>query len=332
MLRRVLLYIVLLSGVFVFHEPAIAKADGIINSIGGSAGTLVTTALETAGYRMQQLVLVDLNGVLNKGALLFFIALIVFAFTSYAINGSYDAAAWILIGPVLFLFLIHTTSLSKSKDWRSTVSSNANVQAVVGSQPVSEVSWFFHKYNTFISSIYEELIKLLTSNDSKTIMSRFMTRENILSDLLSTKIEDGGLVSLSVETLAVCSRELDAARSVALGGVDPKTGRDRIFKQTPAYLNAYNFYSASMNQPTKSISNASGREYLRTLLDGIISGQATNGKKPTPCAVKTAESINIVGGVERKMQGAFSCEELWCWMGLGVEREVALNLLEAAKR
>lgn len=326
MLPRISFYFFLLFGAVLLHDPFIAKADGIITATGGSAGTLVTTALESAGYRMQEIVLYDLNGILSKGAILFFVALVIFAFTSFVINGSYDAAAWIFIGPILFLFLVYTTTLSKSKDWRRTVSDNSEVQAIVGSEPVSRVSWFFHKYNFFISSIYEELIKLLTSDDSKTVMNKFMTRENILSDLLSTRIEDGGLVSLSVETLAVCSRELNAARAVALGARDP------VYYETPAYLDSRNFYAASFNKATKTISNSASREYLKELLDGIAAGRATTGAQASPCAIQTAASIRSVGGVDSKLKGAFTCEELWCWMGLGVEREVALNMVSAGKR
>ena len=47
------------------------------------------------------------------------------------------------------------------------------------------------------------------------IMKKFLTREKILADLLSMRIQDGGLVTVSVEALSQCSREMDAARHVA---------------------------------------------------------------------------------------------------------------------
>jgi hypothetical protein len=326
MLRLIFLNLILfLSSLFLLH-PAVANADGIVTATGGSAGTLVTAGLETAGYRMQELVLKDLNGMLHKGAVLIFVALIIFAFTSYVINKRYDSAAWLIIGPVLFLFLVFTTEVGKPKDWRTTASSDPQVQSIVGSEPVSRISWFFHKYDTFISSIYEQLIKVLTSDQSKFVMGKFMTREQILSDLLSSRIEDGGLVSFSVETLAQCSREMDAARAVALGE------RDRVFKQTSAYLNAKSFYQKSINQPTKFLANSASREYLRALLNGIVAGEASGLAKTRPCIGETNQSISRLGGVENKIKVAASCEELWCWMGVGFEREIAIGFAGSAKR
>lgn len=325
MVKKVLICFALLCAL---SSPAllggIAHAQALVTSTNGSAGTIVAAALESAGYAMQSAVLKDLSLMLLKAAVLISVILMIFGISTFVITKSYDRALWFLIGPTLFFFLIRSTTIEGGAEWRfGTFNNTRELVSVIGSIPKSEVSWFFHQYNKFISNIYQQIIGVITSKDSEFIMKKFLTREKILADLLSMRIQDGGLVTVSVEALSQCSREMDAARHVALGE------RDRVFRGTATYTNALAFFTKNYQQQTKFISQTASKDYLRELLTQIENGTVSGTRA---CIQQTSNRIFTSGGVDPLLNSAVSCEELWCWMTLGVEREVAMNQINSGIR
>lgn len=236
------------------------------------------------------------------------------------IFGKSDDLLWIIIGPILFFFVLKTVTPGNSIEWRyqSKPQSGTNTRSY-------EVSWLFHEANYFISSVSSELIKLFTSTQSQELMSNFMTRERVMSELLTLQIPNGGFRTFATETLFQCSKEMDAARMVALGDRDP------LYKTTSEYVDARiaaDRYREISTQAGKHLSTKQSKDYVFNVLARTVNGNASDDGLIVlkQCADEGRSFVASNGGAENLSQAVsapMSCAQLWCWMGLGIFTEVA---------
>jgi len=265
----------------------------------------------------------NLNQFINRFGLLIYIASFVAVIFGIAVFGASDGIAWLLIGPIMFFFVLKTVTPGSAVEWRhpTAVSLTGNS----ASEPQFAVSLVFHRINVMISSITRELIKLLTSGESQALMANAMSRERIMSELLTLQIPNGGFRTLAAETLLQCSREMDAARTVALGE------RDLLFQNTKEYKDsslAAASYRTTSPEHAKHLSNDQSRTYVKELLYRVWSGTAVD-QGPTVlrhCADEATAFVNDHGGsirLDEAVADPMSCAQLWCWMGLGVYTEVS---------
>jgi hypothetical protein len=296
---------------------ASAQVPSSLSSV-PSGSTYTSAALEESGYAAQEQVLNDLGQLIDRFGLLIFIAVIVALIFTYIVFGSADGVLWLLVGVTLFYFVTKTTHRGNRIEWRYS-------SEVTSSDKSYRVSWLFDRANNFVSSITRELIKILTSDDSQKLMSNFMTRERILSELLTLQIDNGGFRSFATETLLQCSKEMDAARSVSLGE------RDLLFQRTNEYVDAKlaaERFRANAQQGGKYLGNHVSKDYVKTVLTRVAShpGSDTGPVVMRQCAGEARDFVARHGGlpsIDTAVNSPMSCHQLWCWMGLGIFSEVS---------
>ncbi len=217
------------------HNPEITDTPNV-----AASGTVVAAALETAGYRAQQYVLEDLGEMLGSLAVLIYISCFILGLAAVTMTNQYSVAVWLLIGPALFHFLIYNTTDAGGAQWQYGAFDGGQAavsEAVIGMgfEVDSEVSWFFHEFNVFVSGVVQSMIKVVSNNNIKE-QSLFMVRQRILGELLEAQIESPGLTELVRFNTWTCSNELHAARIIALGKRDP------AFRHTVEYRQAATLY------------------------------------------------------------------------------------------
>lgn len=328
--------------------PCLAFAvDSPVTSSAPSGGTLAAVLLESWGYFGQEAIIRDLKGFIQNYAILIWVTVAILAIIEILFFQSYDKAMWLVIGPVFYSFLLKTTGPGAFVEWRfgGNALSQQEVEAAkkdVGLDGTYEVSWAFQKYNDLVSRVYQEAIRVLTSSQSLEVMTKFMTRESIMTDLLSMRSPKGEFEVFSIETLNTCSEELNAARIIATGK------RDEAYRATPEYLLAQSKYKNFSNRIHK-VESSGSVVYLRGLLGRIDTlASATGGGETTKikvnegirkhygtCISNTQSRISKAGSVDALLQsgttdqGKFSCEEFWCFMGIGLYDIVAKKMVEA---
>ena len=83
-----------------------------------SCGTMITAALETAGYTGQSQVLEQLGSTLISLGSFTFLCSLVYGLTMLIVQGAYKPVRWLLIGPTFFLFLIYSTTVGHGASWQ----------------------------------------------------------------------------------------------------------------------------------------------------------------------------------------------------------------------
>lgn len=294
---------------------------------GGSVGTLVAAALETAGYQAQAMVLADLGEMLTSLGALFFIGAAVSAMITIGLMGNYRAGAWFFIGPGLFYFVIGTTVTASGSDWQfgAFQGDDERVQEVLDTSPTARpVSWIFNAYNRLISGLYQDLIGVVTNNNVRAQIM-FMTRQRIMDRMFSAQLTNGGLLSLIHSGLqGQCERQLNAARMVAYGN------RDLQYKGTPAYKDAAAYLATIAASPNsdykvKLTEGTPAYNYVTDLIKAIQQHSA-NGEYNLDCG-KTELNDFVNESPRQFLQEPLTCEQIWCFSGLGIAKEA--NALKA---
>jgi hypothetical protein len=339
----IIIFLTLLSAKVSFAQNTAVKSVS-------SAGTIAASVLESAGYLAQHKVMTQLGDLIQAFAIFIFVFGCGAALVTFVIFGEFERALPILIIPSIFYFAINTTNVGNAVEWRLGNFSgdqrqvSTTLDTAVGKDRPKEyvVSWAFDYFNRFISSVYQGMIAVITSERSEKVARDFMTKETIMKNLLDTKIETGGLAGLSAETLFVCSKEMEDQRTVALGNRDPE------FKRSAEWLAANN-KSGSWSLKTKSV-NQSNFNYLKGILPhyAVFFGnpastpftvkgrnQEQNGKpaetydlpsnKIFDTCKKSLDPLFPSGNPKSQIESlpnTFSCEQLWCGMLLGVRFEV----------
>ncbi|MCB0344798.1 MAG: hypothetical protein KDD66_06765, partial [Bdellovibrionales bacterium] len=306
----------------------------IVADLPASTGTVMAAAMETSGYKAQEVILSQMHDMLGNLASLIYIVCAVVGIFSVVFTGGYRLGLWLLVAPHLFYWTIDNRTLASGVDWQFGAYQNNNgaVEEVLGytapSQGESNVSWLFHQYNRLVSSIIQETIKVVTDDQTKRQM-KFMTRQHIMDDLFAAEPTDPGLWGLVKWSTAVCSQELQDARMLALGE------RDSSYKFTPEWdaandrLNGTNSVHR-LDTKNKPLYTTSGSlAYAKELLDSFAS--KSDGELDAYTRHRGSECLRDATGYRyatirnssRLDDEGVSCSQLWCWMHHGLKEEAA---------
>jgi len=309
-------------------NPTTRPSVQVINT---GTGTIIAAALESSGYRGQALVLEQLREMLDKMALLIFIGVFISALMTVAMLGKYEAASWVLVGPVLFFVLTKTTTLATGVEWQNAGTKVEEAEGT-GDSDAPKVSWVFHNYNRLVSNFIQNMIRIVTDDGIREKTRKFTSRQRIMEDLLADSIKNPELLGFTAFSLQQCSEQLSAARTIARGRNNAR------FRNTPEYLAADAEYKRSYAVKNISLDQASGA-YVRDLLltYGTSTSASTAGVTPAQAASEpplltqcinqqvTGRGMSMpvsAGNISSLTSNPVSCEDLWCWMGIGVQRQV----------
>lgn len=323
--------------------PYADKPNEVVGEISVSSGTMVAAAMETAGYRAQSVVLDQLRDVFMKFGALIYLLCLLGAIITLAMMERYDSALWLILGPALFHFCIDSRVLASGAEWQSASAAqkNAVVQQVLGASSVQpRVSWAFHWYNDLISNVYSNLIRVISNDPSRT-QKLFAARPQIVDGLLNAEIGNAGLLAFTQNIIVSCNAEMEAARIISQGE------RDINFQNTPEYRLASSKFKATWSVPNKNLPRDMPliRQYISDLVSGPI-GVKTLALAGKSAGAEAGADVTAGAGKEQNQDGAFyltqcvtplepilnsptesvlgqsfSCEQLWCLLGIGYHRE-----------
>lgn len=308
-------------------------AAQVVGQLPASTGTVMAAAMETSGYKAQEMILSQLHGMLGNLASLIYIVCGLTGVISVVFTGGYRLGLWLLVSPALFYFTIDSRVTAQGVDWQFGAYQNQTgaVEHVLGytnpQQGNSDVSWLFHEYNRLVSSVVQETIRVLTADQTKRQM-KFMTRQQILDDLFASEPTDPGLWGLVKWTTGVCAQELQDARMVALGE------RDASYKDTPEYKDAQerlnNSIAGSVDAKNKPLHKTTGPlKYTQSVLDSLATMSDGNlddytNRRGSECLQDPqGYRYATVRNSGKLAQEAVSCRQLWCWMGIGLRQEAS---------
>ena len=274
-----------------------------------AVGTLLAAALESAGYQAQAAVLRDLKQLLDDLGALIYLGVIMSAVITAALLGQYRTTLWLLVGPPIFFFAIAPTSGTPGGvEWRFGVfdDNQRDVQRVLaGTEGVrvdGPVSNLFHQYNALISDLYQELIRIITSNSIRPQMI-FMARQRVMEDLMAITPDSPGISALAAFTFAHCHSEIASARLIAIGNRDTR----QAFKRDPQYAGAVANYCENWERPNKSFPPGPWQSYV-----------VQNFEMPPNSPYTRDEFLTRL----RDPNVSVSCAQLWYWLVQGSIREV----------
>lgn len=227
----------LLSCVIAFAMPAPAAAQGE-TPIGpapgagesgaeyiGGVGDLVAAALQTRGLFDQAKVLSEARDFLyGVGALAYLIA-ISMAVASVALYGSYRRAAYLLLGPTLFFFVIEARMTVRGTERRVgdrrlplSIPDQRSFFHLIGQEYLkdgAEISYVFGVFDSLVTEVVQDLVAAIIDTASGEDMRR-VWRERAFSWVMHSTAVDPGLASLVSHGIVGECSEL-AGRLLTLG-------------------------------------------------------------------------------------------------------------------
>ncbi|MDR2337485.1 MAG: hypothetical protein LBE20_02405, partial [Deltaproteobacteria bacterium] len=216
-----------------------------------STATLVASALESAGYKAQEIVLKQFHEELILLASLVFVCCAIRGMFSILLDKKYLPVLWMVTGPVIFLVLINATTKADAVDWQFAKEKKENEvkevlegtenKEVKESAKGSEVSWFFHEYNRMVSAIIQEIIETL-SNDSAKNHYIFTIRQQLFSEMLSSDLlqTDQGMQYFVRDTVAICADVMERARLIAMKRRENLNNDEKKNNEIKAMIDEYN--------------------------------------------------------------------------------------------
>jgi hypothetical protein len=206
-----------------------------------SAGTVVAAALETAGYLAQEKILANYQYLFSSIGVLLFVICAIGAFISYAVLGSYNLAKYLVVGPILFYFLVGTTStyrgviakmgggLPRTEAGSTTSESEAlaatrklAIEREVGVNRADlvldreiKVAWPFRVYTTLVSKMANALSDLILKNENEADLL-FGVKTQAFEALMNQNVENKDLLAmLQGDMLVQCNDMMNASLMLA---------------------------------------------------------------------------------------------------------------------
>lgn len=290
-----------------------------------SAGTLLASALETAGFEAQEAVLRDLAPMYIGISGFLFTAVIMMAIGTYALQGDYQMKWWLLLTPALFIFVVNTRVEVEPSEW--TVGAYKLEGQVKGAQnkaanEKSNVSWVFAKYNDLVSSVVRNLSNVILNGQLKRQMM-FSTRQRIMNEIIAADNLDGNLRELiNLGLQGDCGKELESARREAAARRDYELRSAIDTIHSVDSLKTY--YKAD-----KAVSIANLRPYLRDVLNQAKRNGGDTWVFQRWCPNVDADLSKDVDTLVNQPQ---SCSMIWCWTGLAFASQANGLIKEAADK
>lgn len=200
----------------------------MLSQFDGGVGHIVAAALQTKGIIDQAKILENLTE-LNSIASLFYLFAIAMAIGSIAILGNYRQGIYLLVGPVLYTFMVTTTVetngvMAKMGDYEIPNSIGRqteflrHIRLLDDKGGKKKVSLVFALVDGMVTEVVQEVTKLLVDTKNRNHL-RFVARERALSYLLLDLPVDGPIPLLVSRHQAECA---PAIRNYINAGVDTK--------------------------------------------------------------------------------------------------------------
>ena len=204
-----------------------------LQGVVASSGTYVGAVLETAGMYYQQMILDSYGAALAGpvGALVIILGLIV-AIGTIASSGRYAMSVWLLIGPILFLFVINTRTATWGSAWmfggefrntpmvQSEIENFLEEKELNSGEPAS-VSWVYAWYSRIVSKTVRETVRVLNEGREGTDLLH-ERRMEFFASIHSSRIEDPEFLDLlHYVYFTECRAVIESGRAIrdaSLGG------------------------------------------------------------------------------------------------------------------
>lgn len=221
--------------------------DGIV----GMAGQFIAAVLQTAGLYGQSQILENFAPVLGSVGALVYVWCVIGAIASVALFGNYRQAAYLLMGPALFWWMLENTqpvtaTAHQFGDRQSENDAENQIAFLEDSteagrfQEQARVSQFFVFYDNLVSSVVQEIVRFLVDTENKDDLI-FVARERVLTRLLRQKGTEPNFLSLmNISLIGECARELQLSLDISrppLSNAEPGTAE---YAEKQLKLDRYN--------------------------------------------------------------------------------------------
>ncbi|HMO17896.1 MAG TPA: hypothetical protein PKA63_05985 [Oligoflexia bacterium] len=276
------------------------------NFFENSAGSLVSSILESAGYIYQSSILDTLGDPFRNeiGGLVYLIGIVVVVF-QLAILKQSKLAMWLLIGPALFLAVIQDRAQMDNAKWsfgtreRDQGAVSAGVSEVAEGQAGANTSKVFNRYVMMVSAVVRAMVDTISRNQIENDMW-FITKGQLAGLTSTYQSDEEGLRQLiHYALLGECQEALEAARTAN----DP-TRRAAPGSVQPGVDQAGRYFAISAQK---------AQEDFRTLMNKKIS------VRNAPAVVEYLAIREAEGSTEKDLNKnkdiikarLYSCDEIW---------------------
>jgi|GEM_PF-5390687 len=330
-----------------------------------STGTLMAAFFEGAGMRQLSYEITELTSFLHGLGVLAFVISILIGIISVATSGSYQGAKWLIVGPSLFYFLMFYTVDSTGAEWRFGTFSDKDFALKRNEKPYLQsaeesygvdtsktikVPWLYDRFNKLVSNMVQEMIRVVTRNDSFNAQVRHLSRARIYDLITNAKVQDTALRDFSMRAFqGECADVVNDLSLLAVGR------RDLNFQNSHEWTRAITRIKQEHTYTIKDIVFPGGtptQAYLRDLLNQLYAMESNSsqvfdtqlrdycaGEDPENLiplkddfrlADKTDKDFQAVGcntGTEIEKKACWqaaqphSCQQILCWTFLGLHAE-----------
>lgn len=320
--------------------PSIAFADlpnhETVVEPSASAGTLIAAVLESAGYKALAIVLEDLNTTFAALGSLILITVMAIGIYQLAVGDKLKHAAWLLIGPPTFYFLINSQVQAKGATWQfGTYDGSEQVEVVLGdgTQSASTVPWLFHRYNVLLSSVIQELVKVITSYDESD-QQRFMARPHLSDYIANAKVGSPELASMIQFSLASCGSGLEKAAGL-IGATRQKNGVVELVDATSSQRTNLSLAQQSLDSKSITVGVGAWRDGFESTMNRAVTDKQDTARwqQLKPYHACLDQYVFAAGSSPAEVfssSSVVSCNMLWCTTAVAAQYE-AETILQRAK-
>jgi len=297
------------------------ESEWVVQNASPLTGSLMAAALETAGYAAQSQVLEHLGDMFNQLGALIYVVFCIGAVFSLAIYGSYRNAASLVIGPIALIFLLNAREVGYGAEWQWGIqdsTSTSEYAELIGEiennqgEVINEVSWLFNRYNILVSDFILQSIGIILNNNVNERIKP-MARQRMMDFLFSSTIKSENLKSLIQVHHMHCSDDMERMRTIALG-------ERHVHFRTSSFYKSIVEHNASYNQSNITIRrNTPAHSALTDIYNSYSAPPAQNPELAFP---QTNVFTSCVIPEDNMVPPSVSCEQLWCWMAMGLQTEV----------
>lgn len=305
----------------------------------GASGTMVGSTLESLGFYYQSFILDSLLGALTGPvAVAVYMIAAIAAMVKYVIEGRGKLLLWFLIGPALFLAVIHQRTETFGADWKfgkkernrkyvDKVLEASMRDTDISTNPIitaAKISSLFGIYDRMVSAIVQEMIAAITDERERLDM-KFLMRAELLGVLHGASVDDPNFSELLQGSFFHgCHNVVE----YGIGLRDPRRSftermneRDKFLKAFESRVeltaNARNFvadirltspalYTIALDQDSNAVGN-------------WLAANETAATTPGAPPDATTYRANLAAARDQ-LPASFSCKQLWNFTFVGLYR------------
>ena len=274
-----------------------------------SAGSLVGSILESAGYIYQSAILDQFSDPFKNeiGGFVYLVGVLI-VLIQFAILKSSKLAPWLLIGPAIFLFVIGQRDQIPNATWsfgthkRVQSKVDQGVKEVTNGQSKANVSKVFKRYVEVVGATVDELVDRISGTQIENDLW-LITKGQLYGMMTTMQSEDVGLKQLiQYALMGKCYLAIQAARAVddpLKRAIQPNAIKSEIDAglqyKAPSQAQAHSDYTKLMTD--RNISFQGNDDILSFIAreEGLSGEEYANRKR------------DLAGYV-------FSCQEVWTYV------------------